>query len=68
MPCRDYQADDEARNIRTQNDRLARIACKAMQELEDQGVADFLLLRDNEVREWWHQHKKDDERAMKNGN
>ncbi len=65
MPCRDYQQDEEDRSLREQNNRLARIACKAMQALEDQGVADFLLIQDEEVREWWEQHKIDDAKAAR---
>lgn len=66
MPCRDYNEIDEQVFARQQRDKLARIACKALTELEDQGVADFLLLKDDEVREWWEQHKIDDARARKN--
>ena len=65
MPCRDYEHDDNRNynnsavedSLRIQNDRLARIACKAMQELVDSGKADFLLIKDNEVREWWAKHQ-----------
>lgn len=62
MPCRDYEdygnSNDSA--LRDQNDRLARIACKAMQELTKLGKEDFLLLQDDEVREWWAAHQKAD--------
>jgi len=61
MPCRDYQSD--VPDFREQRDRLARIACKALTELERQGSADFLLLQDEEVRKWWEQHKIDDAKA-----
>ena len=64
MPCRDYRDDEDRASNRSQRDMLARIACKAMYELERQGVADFLLLQDDEVREWWTQHKLDDAAAM----
>ena len=66
MPCRDYRDDDDNRANRERRDMLARIACKAMTELERQGVADFLLLQDDEVREWWTQHKLDDAKAQEN--
>ena len=65
MPCRDYGYEDQARADRKKRaDMLARIACKAMTELEKHGNADFLLLQDDEVREWWTQHKIDDAAAQ----
>ena len=65
MPCRDYGYEEqEAGNRKKRADMLARIACKAMTELERQGVADFLLLQDDEVRKWWTQHKIDDAKAQ----
>ena len=68
MPCRDYEsdswghADDSGRvgKLKEQADRLARIACKAMDALEELEKEDFLLLKDDEVREWWQQHKEAD--------
>jgi hypothetical protein len=68
MPCRDYEDDRgwqsaEVDKFRVQNDRLARIACKVMQELERQGTQDFLLLKDEEVRTWWIAHKEADAKA-----
>jgi hypothetical protein len=45
-------------------DMLARIACKAMTELENNKIEDLLLLRDNEVREWWAKHKEADRKAQ----
>ena len=67
MPCRDYESDNwdyssENRKLKSQADKLARIACKAMDALEANGIEDFLLLKDNEVREWWAQHKEADRR------
>jgi hypothetical protein len=62
MPCRDYEPD-VPRDYQKQLDRLARIACKAMTELAEQGKVDFLLLRDDEVREWWDQHQEADRKA-----
>ncbi len=65
MPCRDYETSyngpsyNETR-LKEQCDRLARIACKAMTALEKDGHADFLLLKDEEVREWWLKHKEAD--------
>lgn len=68
MPCRDYESDGwgvsrSAPNLKEQMDKLARIACKAMTELVEQGKGDFLLLRDDEVRDWWEQHQIADRQA-----
>ena len=68
MPCRDYESPSytsptsswEYKDLKKQNDRLARIACKAMTELVKSGYADFLLLQDDEVREWWEKHQEAD--------
>lgn len=65
MPCRDYSSDDwgvssSAPKLKAQMDMLARIACKAMEALEKDGRADFLLLQDDEVRDWWLAHKEAD--------
>lgn len=66
MPCQDYENDDIAtiNQLRSQNDRLARIACKAMTELEKQGRATFLILSDSELREWWEKHKITDQKRQ----
>ncbi len=67
MPCQSYDNswDDgsDARKIRElkkQADMLARIACKALTELEDNKISDVLLLKDDEVRVWWAAHKEAD--------
>ena len=65
MPCRDYESDtwdysSENRKLKAQADRLARIACKAMDALEEMGKEDFLLLKDDEVATWWKAHKEAD--------
>ena len=67
MPCRDYESDDYAANIRSgtamllkrQADRLARIACTAMKAYEA-GLSLDELLKDKEVADWWEEHKKAD--------
>jgi hypothetical protein len=71
MPCMSYETnwarnsdDYEVRKVKREADRLARIACQAMQALEDMGKADFLLLKDSEVREWWTAHKEADRKAQ----
>lgn len=63
MPCRDYESDpgyDHREQYKEQLDRLARIACKAMTELTKTGRGDFLILKDDEVREWWEAHLEAD--------
>jgi len=71
MPCKSYEDDwdrgsDERkiRELKAQCDKLARIACKAMTELEKNEVEDLLLLQDDEVRTWWKKHKEDDAREQ----
>ena len=72
MPCRSYEDDYRSgeptdnwqyRELKANNDKLARIACKAMTELENNKIEDLLLLRDDEVREWWAKHKEADRKA-----
>ena len=70
MPCRSYDDDwrssddgDKIRKLKEQADMLARIACKAMTELENNRIEDLLLLRDDEVRTWWAKHKEADRKA-----
>lgn len=64
MPCYDgsgptpsYSDTFEMQQIKARNDMLARIACRAMTELEKNGMEDFLLLSDEETRVWWTAHK-----------
>lgn len=71
MPCQSYETnwahdydDTKLRKLKAEADKLARIACKAMTELEKMGKEDFLLLRDNEIREWWEAHKEADRREQ----
>jgi hypothetical protein len=59
----DDSPDYSDREWKNKTDKLARIACKAMTELVEQGKADFLILRDDEVREWWEQHQEADRKA-----
>lgn len=71
MPCRDYESDSyssptdswQYRDLKERADMLARIACKAMTELENNKIEDLLLLRDDEVRTWWAAHKEADRKA-----
>lgn len=70
MPCRDYESDSwgsgsaDRAKLKAQADKMARIACKAMTALEENGIEDFLVLKDEEVREWWAQHKEADRREQ----
>lgn len=70
MPCMSYDtewanrsSDRDIRVLKKEADKLARIACKALQALEDMGKEDFLLLKDDEVRVWWTAHKEADRKA-----
>ena len=59
----DDRSDYDALDWKNKTDKLARIACKAMEELVKSGKADFLLIKDDEVREWWEQHQEADRKA-----
>lgn len=71
MPCmsyddswRDHSSDErKIKALKSQADKLARIACKSLNALEAMEKEDFLLLKDNEVREWWAEHKEADRKA-----
>jgi len=56
--------DRDIKRLKSEADKLARIACKAMTELVKSGHADFLVLKDDEVREWWDKHQEDDRKAQ----
>lgn len=71
MPCRDYDSDNDyqervlRRNLDTmilkdRADMLARIACKAMYELEKEPAKFDLLMKDEEVNKWWTVHREQD--------
>jgi hypothetical protein len=71
MPCMSYESnwasdsnDRDIKRLKSEADKLARIACKAMTELVKSGHADFLVLKDDEVREWWEKHQEDDRKAQ----
>lgn len=55
----DYD-DSKIKKLKAECDKLARIACKAMTQLEKSGRADFILIEDDEVRDWWTAHKEAD--------
>jgi hypothetical protein len=69
MPCQSYEPayDDSAdrRADKALRDKLARIACKALQHIEDTNDGlEILILKDPEIAEWWSGHKKADKEAM----
>ena len=71
MPCQSYDDswdsgsnERKIRELKKQADMLARIACKAMAELERNEIEDLLILKDDEVRTWWKKHKEDDAREQ----
>jgi hypothetical protein len=70
MPCMSYESnwandsnDREVRKIKAEADKLARIACAALTELEANGIAEVVLLKNDELREWWAAHKEADRKA-----
>ena len=51
------------KRLKAEADKLARIACTALQALEDMGKEDFVLLKNDEIRKWWQDHKEADRKA-----
>ena len=66
MPCRDYMDDvDDRREIQKKLDMLSRIACKALQHIEDSNDGmEVLILKDPEIAKWWPAHKAADRREQ----
>lgn len=68
MPCRDYRDDypdyraSEVETYKKMRDQLARIACKAMTELERVDPTNKLF-KNKEAGPWFTQHKIDDAAA-----
>ena len=67
MPCMSYDtnwandsSNSDVKRIKAEADKLARIACAAMTELERMGKEDFLILKNEEVGHWWASHKEAD--------
>lgn len=65
MPCQSYESDadwryEQDKKERALRDKLARIACRAMDLLEKNG----LTLDNKEAQEWYKQHKIADARAV----
>lgn len=67
MPFQEYNTAPgwDKNQLRGQNNKLIRIASKAMRLLEELGKEDFLLIKDKEVRDWWTEHKIANEAAEK---
>jgi len=72
MPCLSYETEWFHSNprrthtetaLKTECDRLARIACKAMTTLE-QLDPELKSFKDTESRKWWSDHKKADKARM----
>ncbi len=72
MPCRSYEDDHRTgsatdswqyKELKANNDKLARIACKSLTEL---GMIDpeNPIFFDNEVTQWWEKHKEADRKAQ----
>ena len=66
MPCRDYMDTPEyQRDIQAKCDLISRIACKALQHIEDSGDGlEMLILKDPEIAEWWTAHKEADRKEQ----
>jgi len=65
MPCMSYERDYEpydGADKKALRDKLARIACKAMTELEKIDPTNKLF-KDKEAGPWFTQHKIDDAKA-----
>ena len=66
MPCRDYMDTPEYQaDMQKKCDMLSRIACKALQHIEDSGDGlEILILKDPEIAEWWTAHKEADRKEQ----
>jgi hypothetical protein len=67
MPCRDYMDDvpqSPVPDLKARLDMLSRIACKALDHIEESGDGlEVLLLKDPEIADWWRAHKEADRKA-----
>jgi len=68
MPCRDYEddyrPDPSVPALKERLDKLSRIACKALEHIEQTGDGlEILILKDPEIAEWWSAHKEADRKA-----
>ena len=53
---------DSSYSLKKKCDALAGIAHIAMQTLEENGIADFVLLKHDDIRDWWKERKLEIER------
>lgn len=67
MPCRDYMDDfpnSQVPDLKARCDMLSRIACKALEHIEQSADGlEVLILKDPEIQKWWREHKEADRRA-----
>jgi hypothetical protein len=57
---KDYESSssDSNHSLKKQCDRLANFAYIALKHLEDNNMQDFVLLRHDDLRGWWKEHKE----------
>jgi len=48
---------DSAYSLKKKCDQISGIAHIAMQTLEENGIADFVLLKHDDIRDWWKERK-----------
>lgn len=71
MPCRDYYTDgqydnSESKALKSRLDKVTRILCKVLKELENSPEMTAILLKsDKEFQNWYTAHKKADEEERK---
>jgi hypothetical protein len=51
-------ASNAERSLKKQCDRLTVFAYLAMDTLEKNGIEDFVLLKNDDLRAWWKSHKE----------
>lgn len=57
---KDYETsnNESSYTLKKQCDRLAGFAFIAMKHLEDNNMQDFVLLKHDGLRQWWHEYKE----------
>ena len=55
---------DSAYSLKKKCDQLAGIAHIALQTLEDNDIADFVLLKHDDIRDWWKERKLEVQRQQ----
>jgi hypothetical protein len=58
------QSSDSAYSLKKKCDQLAGIAHLALQTLEDNNMADFVLLKHDDIRDWWIERKLEVQRQQ----